>query len=289
MADDVPRVAGTLGELSRLPATSERLAQGVFNFLAIVRSLITTGGCQSLPELQINGHLVFDPSERYYQGNSQGGIMGSTVAAVSTDITRFGIGVGGMSYSLMIPRSTDATVYLGLMYTNYRRDQLTAATNWVMSQAQWDLTDPSTFVSHIRGHTLPCTLPECTGGQTPVHHVLFQIGRDDDQVPNVASALSARTMVDENDSMLPLFSDPTHVSSFVPYGLPTTAGPEESGLVVYAIPMTPILPIGARSPPAGINDPAHEGVRRDPDAQTQLEHFFHPTGDVIQTCASTCM
>jgi hypothetical protein len=289
MENDVARVAGTLGELSRLPATSERLAQGVFNFLAIVRSLITTGACQSLPELQINGHLVFDPSERYYQGNSQGGIMGSTVAALSTDITRFGIGVGGMSYSLMIPRSTDATTYIGLMYNNYRRDQLVSAINWVMSQAQWDLTDPSTFVSHIRGNTFPCTLPECTGGHTPAHHVLFQIGRDDDQVPNVASALSARTMVDDAGHMLPLFSDATHVSSFVPYGLPTTSGPEESGLVVYAIPGTPVLPLGARSPPAGITDPAHEGVRRDADAQTQLEHFFHPTGDVIQTCAGTCM
>ena len=288
MENDTGRVAGTLGELSRLPATTERLAQGVFNFLAIVRSLVMTGGCQSLPELQINGHLAFNPAERYYQGNSQGGIMGTTVAAVSTDITRFGIGVGGMSYSLMIPRSADATTYLGLMYMNYRRDQLTAALNWVMSQAQWDLTDPSTFAPHIRGNTLPCTLPECTGGHTPLHHVLFQFGRDDDQVPNVSSALSARSMLDDSGAMLPLLSDAAHLSSFVPYGLPTTSGPTESAAVVYAIAATPVLPLGARPPPVG-SDPAHEGVRRSPAAQAQMEHFFHPTGDVIQTCAGTCM
>jgi hypothetical protein len=284
--DDVARAAGSLGELSRFPTTSERLNQGVLNFLATVHSLVIAGGCQSLPELQVNGHLVYDPAERYYQGNSQGGIMGTTVAALSTDITHFGIGVGGATYSILIPRSIDGVSYMTLMRNNYNHDGLVASLNWVLSQSQWDLADPSSYASHIRGNTLPCALPTCTGGHTPAHHVLFQIGRDDAQVANVQAAWAARTMRDDMGGMLPLLSDATHLSPFVPYGLPTTSGDVESALVVYLIPGTPALPIGAVTPDA--DTPAHEGVRRSMDAQAQLDHFFHTDGTVIQTCDGPC-
>ncbi len=284
--EDIPRATGSIGNLSRLPATSERLAQGLFNFLAIVRSLIVDGQCQQLPELHINGHLVFDPAERYYHGNSQGGIMGTTLAGISTDITRFGIGVGGMAYSLMIPRSIDGELYVGLMYNNYRHDGLVASLNWVMSQAQWDVTDPSSFASHVRSSPLPCSLPECTGGLTPLHHVAYQIGRDDAQVPNASAAFAARSMLDTAGEMLPLMSDATHTSPFVPFGLPTTSGPVESALTVFLIPGTVALPIGAVIP--ADDTPAHEGVRRSPAAQAQLDRFFHPDGMVEQTCDGPC-
>ncbi|MFO0681697.1 MAG: hypothetical protein U0234_06590 [Sandaracinus sp.] len=284
--EDIPRATGSIGNLSRLPATTERLAQGLFNFLAIVRSLIVDGQCQQLPELQINGHLAFDPDERYYHGNSQGGIMGTTLAGISTDITRFGIGVGGMAYSLMIPRSVDGELYVGLMYNNYRHDALVASVNWVMSQAQWDVTDPSSFASHVRSSPLPCALPECTGGLTPIHHVAYQIGRDDAQVPNASAAFAARSMLDASGEMLPLMSDATHTSPFVPFGLPTTSGPVESALTVFLIPNTPELPIGAVIPDG--DTPAHEGVRRSQAAQTQLDHFFHADGVVEQTCDGPC-
>lgn len=283
---DIGRVAGTIGELSRLPALTERYMQGILNFLAIVRSLITAGGCQDLAELHINSHYVINPAERYYQGNSQGGIMGTSVAALSTDTTRFGIGVGGMAYSILIPRSIDGEQYVNIMYNQYRHDPIVTSLNWVMSQAQWDLTEPSTYVTHIRANTLPCPLPECTGGVTPVHHVAFQIGRDDAQVPNVGAAMSARSMLDATGGMLPLMTDATHVSPFIPYGLPATSGPVESALTVYLIPATPVLPIGARTP-AG-DTPAHEGVRRSRAAQDQLDAFFHADGMVTQTCDGPC-
>lgn len=283
---DVSRAAGAIGELSRFPTLTERYAQGILNFLAVVRSLITAGACQDLPELHINGHLVFDPAERYYHGNSQGGIMGTTLAGISTDITRFGIGVGGMAYSILIPRSIDGEQYVSLMFNNYRHDPVSTSLNWVMSQAQWDLTEPSTYVPHVRGDTLPCTLPECTGGRTPVHHVAYQIGRDDAQVPNVGAAFAARSMLDDTGGMLPLMTDDTHVSPFIPYGLPTTSGPSESALVVYLIPGTPMLEIGTHTP--ADDTPAHEGVRRSMAAQEQLDRFFHPDGLVEQTCDGAC-
>ena len=283
---DVVRAAGAIGELSRMPTLTERYTQGILNFLAIVRSLITAGSCQNLAELQVHGHLVFDPAERYYHGNSQGGIMGGSIAGLSTDTTRFGLGVAGMAYSILIPRSIDGAQYVTIMYNNYRHDAVTTSLNWVMSQAQWDLTEPSTYVSHIRAHTLPCALPECTGGVTPVHHVAYQIGRDDPQVPIVAAAMAARSMVDGTGAMLPLMSDDAHTSPFVPYGLPTTSGPAESAIIFYQIPGSDPLAIGARTPPG--DNTTHEGVRRSPAAQHQLDMFFHPDGMVVQTCDGPC-
>jgi hypothetical protein len=283
---DLPRAAGAIGELSRMPTITERYAQGILNFLAIVRSLIVSGQCQSLPELHVNGHLVFDPAERYYHGNSQGGIMGTTVAAVSTDITRFGLGVAGAGYSLLIPRSVDGVTYVNQMYNAYRHDAVVTSLNWVMSQAQWDLTEPTTYVPHLRAHTLPCSLPECTGGLTPVHHVAYQIGRDDTQVPNLGAAFAARSMVDDMGHMLPLMSDATHVSPFIPYGLPTTSGPVESALTIFLTPTVVPLPIGARQPAP--DNEVHERVRRSMGAQEQLDRFFHADGMVEQTCPGTC-
>jgi hypothetical protein len=283
---DVSRAAGTIGELSRMPTLSERYMQGILNFLAVVRSLIVSGGCQSLAELHVNGHLVFDPAERYYHGNSQGGIMGGTVAALSTDTTRFGLGVAGMAYSILIPRSIDGASYVSLMYNDYRHEPVVTSLNWVMTQAQWDLTEPATYVGHIRGHTLPCALPECTGGVTPQHHVAYQIGRDDPQVPIVGANFAARTMLDETGAMLPLMSDATHTSPFIPYGLPLTSGPAESAMIFYQIPGSDPLQIGARTPPG--DNTTHEGVRRSAAAQHQLDTFFHSDGMVVQTCDGPC-
>jgi hypothetical protein len=284
--DDVPRAIGTITELSRFPTTSERMNQGLLNFMAITRSLVMAGACQDLAELHVDGDLVFDPTERYYYGNSQGGIMGSALAGLSTDITHFAVGVAGMSYSIMIPRSVDGVAYNDLMLNSYSRNQLLTSLLWVMSQSQWDLSEPATYVPHVRGNPLPCALPECTGGVTPIHQVLFQIGLHDGQVPNVSSGISARSMRDAMGDTLPLLDDAAHASPFRPYGLTSVSGPVESALVVYEIPGTTPIPPGAH-PPAD-DTPAHEGVRRSAAGHRQLDAFFHADGMVTQTCEGAC-
>lgn len=284
--DDQARAITTITDLSRFPTTSERMNQGLLNFLAVTRSLIAAGQCQDLAELRIDGELTFDPAERYYYGNSQGGIMGSALAGLSTDITHFAVGVAGMSYSVMIPRSVDGVIFNNFMLTSYGNNQLVTALNWVISQSQWDLSEPATYVPHIRSNPFPCTLPECTGGLTPLHQVLYQIGRDDGQVPNLTAGIAARSMLDEAGEPLPLLDDATHPSFLHPYGLTSVAGPVESALVVYDIPGTMELPIGARVP--ADDTPAHEGVRRSAAGHRQLDAFFHTDGMVVQTCDGAC-
>jgi hypothetical protein len=97
--DDVVRVTRSLGEFSTFVATPERLEQGITNFLVLTHSFMNAGlgrceivGTTDVPQpLHIAPEgggdpvLSYDPAERYYYGNSQGGIMGLALAGISTD------------------------------------------------------------------------------------------------------------------------------------------------------------------------------------------------------------
>ncbi len=45
--------------------------------------------------------------EAYWDGNSQGAILGGAVTAVAQDWTKAVLGVGGMGYSTLLQRSVD--------------------------------------------------------------------------------------------------------------------------------------------------------------------------------------
>jgi hypothetical protein len=291
--DDVPRVVRALGEFSTFSATPERLEQGLTNFMILTHSFLNAGRgrCEIVGTTEVprpfhiaptaggDPVLAYDPAERYYYGNSQGGIMGLALAGVSVDITRFVSGVGGMSYSTMIPRSTNWQVYGATMANSYRR-QVDRALLMTMAQSQWDFGEPSTYAAFIRGETLPCSLGDeyCPGGRTPQHHVLMMIGQDDAQVANITADTAARTIG------IPLLLP----SPYTPYGLETTAGGAgvTDALAIFAIPGTPALPLGTRDP---IDDnPAHEGVRRSAAGHVMMDRFLRPDGVVEQTCDGVC-
>ena len=50
---------------------------------------------------------VLDRSRLYYNGNSQGGILGGAATAVAPDWTRATLGVPAMNYSVLLNRSID--------------------------------------------------------------------------------------------------------------------------------------------------------------------------------------
>ena len=54
---------------------------------------------------------AIDTSALYYDSNSQGAILGGALTALSPDFTRAVLGVGGMNYSLLLPRSVDFDTY----------------------------------------------------------------------------------------------------------------------------------------------------------------------------------
>jgi hypothetical protein len=285
-ADDVVRVTLTLTEMSSFASTGERLDQGLINFEVMTRSF--REGCIGeaaaenpfyvTPTAGGDPVLAYDPEARYYYGNSQGGIMGAALAGISVELDRFVLGVGGIGYSVMIPRSSNWQLYGAIMRNGYR-SFLERALLMTMVQSQWDLGEPATFAPHILRDSLPCGLDEtrCPGGLTPTHHVLSQIGVDDPQVANTTSYMAARTMG------IPLLSP----SPYTPFGLETTTTAVPDALVVYTIPGTPELALGTRDP--GMEDnPAHEGVRRSMAARAQIDAFCAPDGMVTVTCDGVC-
>jgi hypothetical protein len=271
--DDLARVTLSLQEFSNFDATPERLHQAVINFLALTRSF--RGQCAELPAMQIalpDGTTApsIDTSAAYYYGNSQGGIMGGVVAGVAVDIERFVLGVGGMSYPLMIKRSTNWATYDAIMRNGYpdafSRDLLMA-----MSASLWDMAEPSTYSFHLVNAPLP---------GTPAKRILMQIGVGDAQVPNLSAELQARTI--GIPYLLP--------APYTPYGLESVEATADtrvdSALVIYRIPGAEPAPPGTRRPED--DNPAHEGVRRSPAAIRQIDTFWAPDGRIEQTCDGVC-
>lgn len=284
--DDSARVVITLQEMSNFDATGERLDQSLINFEILTRSFreLCIGEASAsnpfyiVPDGGGEPVLSYDPEARYYYGNSQGGIMGAALAGISVEIERFALGVGGIGYGVMIPRSSNWQLYGSLMQNGYPRF-LDRAMLMTMVQSLWDVGEPATVAPHVLEGSLPCGLGEerCPGGVTPGHHVLAQIGVDDEQVANITSYMMAGTMG------LPVMTP----SPYTPFGLETVTTTVPDALVIYAIPGTPDLPLGTRDPGEEEN-PAHEGVRRSMAARAQIDAFCQPDGMVTVTCDGVC-
>lgn len=289
-SEDVARVLRSLSDFSSFVATPERFEQGLINFVVLTHSFANPS-CQVVsadpnvfnitPTAGGPAQRIWDNDELYYGGESQGGIMGMSLAAISTDITHFMSGVSGMAYSIMIPRSSNWVSYGGIMANSYRR-QVDRALLMTMAQSVWDLSDPATFVGRITGNRLPCGLDEttCPGGLTPDHQLLMMIGQDDAQVANITADTAARTFG------LPVVTP----SPYLPHGLATTPAAindnVRNAMVIYAIPGVPVLPLGTRNP-GGDND-AHGGVRRAESGFRMLDRFYAPDGIIVNQCDGVC-
>ena len=62
---------------------------------------------------------VIDTSRLYYNGNSQGGILGGAATAVAPDWTRATLGVPAMNYSVLLNRSVDFDLYKTILDPAY--------------------------------------------------------------------------------------------------------------------------------------------------------------------------
>ena len=102
------------------PQVADRTQQGFLNVLFLARLLHTPDGLRLRSRLP--GPTVtplVDTSDVFYDGNSQGGILGGAVTAVSTEWTRAVLGVPGMNYSTLLQRSVDFDTYKAIMIPSY--------------------------------------------------------------------------------------------------------------------------------------------------------------------------
>ena len=82
---DTPFDAGALQDVNKFPVAVDRLQQGVLNMLFLGRLLLHKDGLATSAAFQVGGRPLINTSHLYYDGNSQGGIMGGMTTAVAPD------------------------------------------------------------------------------------------------------------------------------------------------------------------------------------------------------------
>lgn len=158
----------------------DRQLQGMVNQLLAMRMMSTRFTAE--PQLTELG-VTIDPSRRYYRGDSQGGIMGTTYMAVSTDVQRGLLGEPGAPYNLLLSRSVDFEPFftiLQIVYPSHRDIQITLG----LLQMLWDRVEPTGYLPFVTSDPLP---------GTPEHRVLLHAAVGDHQVTPLGAYLIARS------------------------------------------------------------------------------------------------
>ncbi len=275
-ADDIPNAALTLGEISNFPTVADRLQQGVLNQIFLGRLMTRSGGLSSLAAFtRADGSSMIDTSALSYDGNSQGGIMGIMLAAVSPDIQRAVLGVSGINYSLLLPRSVDFAKYEAIFKPAYPND-IDRQIDVDLLQMLWDRGEGGGYVQHVTTNPY-----EGTAAKT----VLMDIAFGDWQVSELSAMVAARSMG------VPIsrpVTAPGRSEEVDPgWGLGTLTYPSKgSGMIVWDSGSDPI-PLAPLPPSTGF-DP-HEHPRRDPAVRKQKAAFLfdHTLIDVCGAAACT--
>ncbi|HET8931260.1 MAG TPA: hypothetical protein VFN21_11430, partial [Acidimicrobiales bacterium] len=272
--DDIGTAAGILGDLSGFAKLADRMQQAVLNFLFLGRLMKSSPGLAADAAFQNGeGKSVLAPGQLYYDGNSQGGIEGGVVTAVSTDLTRSVLGVSGMNYSLLLPRSTDFEQFEAIMKPAYP-SELDRMLGLAAVQLEWDRSEPDGYANHMTTDPLP---------GTPQHQVLLQVALGDHQVSNYTADTMARTIGAK--AHCPAFDPGRLTDTRLLWGIDCLASSSSTGSAIVYFDSGVPLPVLANVMPPDGHDP-HEDPRNDAAARRQKSAFLQPdaTSRIIDVC-----
>jgi hypothetical protein len=288
-SSDIPTTIGILSNLSGFPKLPDRLQQGLLNELYLGRAMIHPNGLVSHPAFRAANNAgsppVIDTRRLYYNGNSQGGIMGGALTALSPDFTQAALGVAAMRYSLLLPRATPFDSFASVLYPNYP-DELSRPLIISMIQMLWDRGDPNGYAHRMTTNPLP---------DTPPHRVLINVALGDHQVTNFASDVEARTI--GASAHVPVLDQGRWPDVDVLWGVPPiTSYPFTGSAIFYwdtgpvrPDPLNPARTIGVPPPPlqnvpnrAG-EDP-HGAPRGAPLGLQLISQFLSPAGAITDVC-----
>lgn len=264
MADeDYTNVLVMVKEMSNFHWLSDRLHQGLFEHLALARTMRQR--FESLPEIAAENVNV-NEEELFYSGISQGGIFGATLMALTTDMRHGHLGVPGNHYNTLLFRSVDFTPFFEQMADAYP-DSVDQALVLATIQLLWDKADPVSYLRHVTAEPFP--------GNTP-HSILLAPAKGDWQVSVNTNEVAARSNI--GIAIMQNYDVDRQV-----WGVEETPYPHTgSGVVLYDF-GNPWPAENINLPPNDeIGDP-HELPRRQPWHDEQLVHFLR-TGEIIDTC-----
>ncbi|MBK9264307.1 MAG: hypothetical protein IPM54_31460 [Polyangiaceae bacterium] len=241
----------------------DRQHQGILNSLLAMRMM--SGRFVNEELVQVNGQSAIDPAQRFYRGDSQGGIFGTTYMSVSTDVTRGLVSVPGMPYTMLLDRSTDFQPFFLFMKSAYQTGRNIQLIEGLM-QMLWDRTEPSGYAPYMRENMLP---------NTPEHELLIHVAIGDYQVTPLGAHIIARTVGAKN--LLP-------VNRSV-WGIDEANAPLQGAAIVeyeFGLPPAP----ETNTPTKGNDDP-HGTVRHLDPSYKQADKFFR-TGIIDAFCDGAC-
>lgn len=293
-SEDIGFAIEVMQDFGLLQAFFDRQQQGMLNFMYLGRILKHDEGFAAHEAFQAGGMPVIDNSTVYYDGNSQGGIMGGALMAVIQDVTRGVLGVPGMSYSFLLRRSIDWDLYKpffsgsgtgdeGGGYPSIKDQSILLS----LAQVLWDRAESSGYAYHIEQHPLP---------NTPVHSVLMQVAYGDHQVSMWTAEFMARTLGAK--LRVPALEPGRHPDSNSYVGLEPVPAGDFTGSVISIWDNGPVgggADNGGTAPPPISNLPPtepefgedpHSRPRKDPTAQEQKHYFLMPdgVGKFVDTC-----
>jgi hypothetical protein len=268
---DVPNVLALLQDLSRFPTLADRAQQGFVNFMYVGRWMLKRDW----------GDVNVDQSRLFYDGNSQGGIMGGALTALAPDFNRAVLGVPGMNYSTLLRRSVDFDLYahgnfegadtpLGL-YDSYP-NELERPLLLSLIQLLWDRAEANGYAHHITGDPLP---------GTPAHNVLMHVAFGDHQVANVTAEVEARTI--GASVRWPALAPGRHTDVNPYFGIPQIGAFPFGGSAMVLWDTGIPAPPTTNTPPRQGQDP-HSAPRNSPLARRQKSEFLRSGGAVIDVC-----
>jgi len=266
--DDVGNAVASLQDMSNFPTMSDRMQQGMINQIVLGRLMLAAGGLAATPAFtRPDGSPLADADPGLvYDGNSQGAIMGLALAALSPDIDRAALGVIGINYSILLPRSVDFDDYDTIFRPAYP-DPVDRLLIISMIQMLWDRGEGAGYVQHVTTDPL----------KDEPTDVLLHVAFGDWQVSELSAYIAARTMG------VPVHRPITRRSREVDpgWGLPSLdVERDRSALVIWDSGSDPI-PI-EDVPPRTSRDP-HGDPRSDIDVRRQKAAFLFD-GELIDIC-----
>ena len=292
--EDIPNTIGILGDLSKFPQLADRTQQGLLNELLLGRLMVNPGGFLSDVAFHADGATlasppVLDTSKLYYNGNSQGGILGGALTAVSPDFTRASLGVPAMGYSTLLTRSIDFEDYSLILYPAYP-NELSRPLVLSLIQMLWDRGEPNGYAHRMTDTPL---------ANTPPHEVLMNVALGDHQVTNWQADVEARTIGASIHT--PIVYEGRWPGVDVGWGIPAIGSyPFADSAIVYwdGGPVRPSgdpppddvigtdVPPLANIPNTSGEDP-HGLPRNQPEEQQMVSDFLRP--DAASSISDTCL
>ena len=273
-SDDLPTALAALHDISKFPAIPDRLQQGLLAFLFLGRLMKHPQGFSANDAFRFGGQSALKIDELYFDGNSQGAILGGALTAVAQDFTRSTLAEAGMNYAVLLDRSSDFDQYLKFVLLPAYPQRYDRIICIALAQLLWDRGETDGYANHVTADPLP---------GTPTHAVLLLGAVGDHQVTEYSLRVEAATL---------------HAAAHVPIAAPGRVAESDPGWLLTPISHYPyggsayvLWDTGSPASPVG-NVPSRQG--HDPHDDTpnipavrQLkDQFWHPDGAIEDPCSN---